>query len=315
VKRNLTWLAGWLCAALALGLVFWWRADGGKKAGSTAVGSGPQVTKPYPRESDASERRTKNPREEFDAARKRGMTEEEVRGVVEEFHSYNIHSVKPEDLPPKNLQMLWERENRWYLDTLILGFGMSDLQRSEVAKKLSEMRERDLRSYQDYLTQKQIPDLRKTKNAIDHFLVISDFLYEHRLLNSQEYAPWNLCDLTQLQKEMIGYMPPEGGLDWLPGRLSSDVSLTEEEREIWDHWYGRGWNDVPHAGKLFPLSLGQMKRVAELHQAGIALHPDEVKIFPDLEQTKILTASQLRIHLLLDPNRGVDLLEEIGGGK
>lgn len=308
-------LVGMVCVALALGVAFWMWHDGDEDGVAPLTTDSSRGTKPYPRERDERERRTKNPREEFEAARKRGLTEAEVRGVVEEFHSYNIHSVKPEDLPPEKLQKLWESENRWYLDTLVSGFGMSDLQRSEVAKKLSEMRARDMRSYQDNLTQKQIPDLQRVQNAIDHFFVLSYFLDEHKWLNRQEYAPWNLCDLTQSQKEMIGYMPPEGGLDWLPGRLSSDVSLTEEELEIWDHWYGREWNDVPHAGKFFPLSMGQMKRVAVLHQAGIALHSGEVKIFPDLEQAKTLTTSQLRIHLLLDPDRGVDLLEEIGGEK
>jgi hypothetical protein len=304
---------GGLCLLVAITLA--WFSPPEMKAGVSSEESGQQVTNPYPRELDAREVPTKNTREEFEAARKRGLTEAEVREVVEEFHSYNIHSLKPEDLPPENLKMLWESENRWYLDTLMTGFGMSDLQKSEVARKLSEMRARDLRDYQEYLTKKQIPDLQKIQNAIDHFLVISDFLYEYKLLKRQEYAPWNLCDLTQLQKEMIGYLPLEGGFDWLPGRLPSDVSLTEEELEIWDHWYGRGWNDVPDAGKLFPLSMGQMKRVVELHQAGIALHSGEVKTFPDLEQAKILTAYQLRIHLLLNPNSGVDLLEEIGGGK
>lgn len=102
-------------------------------------GNGPRVTKPYTRERDARDRRTKSPREEFEAARKRGLTEEEVRGVVEVFFlelGMNWSAMEGNSIDELRVQK--RKVNAYYLEALVLGFGLTDEQKRIAQKKLME---------------------------------------------------------------------------------------------------------------------------------------------------------------------------------
>jgi hypothetical protein len=312
VKRKLTWLAGWLCAALALGLVFWLRSDGDKKGGVAGEGNAPRVTKPYPRERDARETRTKNPREEFEAARKRGMTEEEVRGIVEEFMRTGIGKIDLSNALEKELLDHRKAENSWYLKTLVQGFGLTPDQEREAAQELHKSR---VLAYSIFLGTMIQAAATIDIEAVPNDEIIDPDPFSDEVANWISvlgYRPWDLCELDVGQKEIIGLK--NDGEEWIwprPGSETWDFG-TEEKYVDLDDPFSEHKISVAHAGYVFPLSMDQVDHIHAANKPRDHTLTDEDGNLLLLNEIKVLTPLQLRTLLLVQPSFAKNLMKELG---
>lgn len=313
MRRKSTRPAVWLCAVLALGVAFWLRPDGEKKAGLAAEGSGPRVTKAHSRESDAGERRTKNPREEFEAARKRGLTEEEVRWIVEDFMELGIDSDGISAGTQEGYYQLRMKRQAWLIDALVSGFGLSDEQKKQAAARLRDIGEKDYKEFEDYLAEiKTIEVEGKAIRIIDGSKVWKLTDAEHWLTDDQ-CLPWNLCELDEAQKEMIGLRIE--GEEWIwprPGSETVDFG-TKETYENLDDPFTNQSSFITEAGKIFPLSMEQVDRI----RGGNSLSSEKFGITVTgrrglLLYVRGLSTPQLMTLLLLRPDMAVHLRRELG---
>lgn len=320
MKRKLTWLAGWLCAALALSLGFWLWANGDKKDGVVAETNGPQVTKPYPRERDERERRTKNPREEFEAARKRGMTEEEVRGIVEGFMSFGITFEYQQDMPDEDYMEMGKRARDWYRETLVEGFALTQVQELVLIKVLREYGKRDLASYMESLALLRAKkDKTKIRGANHDFFSGLGNLPNFQLdwlgdfgLSEAETLLRNPDFLDERQREMIGYVDKSGQWSWVNGmERTLDYGTTDYYSDLSDP-FANGNKVMDTAGEIFPLSMWQVERLGDFEDESVSPHTPILKTGNHLDRVKFLTRSQLRTLLLSRPEMAGVLMKELG---
>lgn len=322
VKRKLTSLAGLLCAALALGLVFWLLPDGGMKGGNAAKGNGPQVTKPYPRERDARETRTKNPREEFEAARKRGLTEVEVRGIVEEFLVKGIATTDLNGTREKRIREAREKGHEWYLETLIDGIGLSGVQREEAESKLHQMLEGDLMRFQRAVQSKAINAMPRKgegqKAGNDDSNLSAARLFEDMCgirfwLRDGSLLPWNICKLENWQEEMIRTKEQDG--QWTESQLGDvtlDYGTDKRYVGLCDPFVTGEPLNISEAGNFFPLSMEQVDRIRQTEFTRGTPVAEEEREPSLLIRVQFLAVPQLRTLLLYEPEMAVKLMEELG---
>lgn len=320
MKRKLTWLAGWLCAALALGLVFWLRADGEKKGGDASEGSGPQVTKPYPRERDERERRTKNPREEFEAARKRGLTEEEVREVVVNFLEAVSYEDKVGQPVEAVLRDVWEKRLDVYFDALVDGFDLSQdqiwtLKSKEPALATHFVARTLLLASVDEAWEVKLPgegDSAFEKNSTPTNLEQIETMVRHPMSFSDEILPWNLIELSEDQKQMVGYHDDAGEWIWVDGQNSTlDFGTTESYRDLIDPFVDDR-TVMGMAGGIFPLSMWQVERLGDFEDEIVSPHTPKTINGGELDRAKFLTRPQLKTLLLFNPEMADKLMKELG---
>jgi hypothetical protein len=323
VKTKLTWVVGCLCLALAL-----WIGSGvpggGYSRKSPMVLNG-RVTKPYPRDRDPRmERRTKNPREEFEAARKRGLTEEEVRVVVEDFVAMNLYPMNSgRTIDKERTHEVWKRRQQWYLDTLVSGFGLSDQQKNQAAAKLREMIESEFNHYQEYLANKKSFDMAASREGKVSRWLILELLGADSWFRDQEYAPWNLCDLDDAQRQMVGYADGEGQWVWISeGKMTNDFGTDERYENLDDQQTSQNGFINP-AGRFFPLSMDQVDRIRSanvIHVDHLNQGDGKIEIEPEvtlvarlgiLPYAKLLSEPQLRTYLLFRPDMASQLGEEL----
>ena len=326
MNRKGTRFAGWVCIAVAVCLAVRLWPDGQRENLSLADGGRTPALKPYPREREKRDVRLKNPREEFETARKRGLTEEEVLRVVEDFLGAGLGNSITFGYSSDVLFEMRSGAQKWYLDTLVAGFKLTDSQKQEAAAKLKMTLKDD---FQEYLAdakmsqEMNVPGLdadsaaslmsayapyitHVTPTLADRFVGVSHWMTESKLF------PWDLCELDERQKKLIGYEKPEDGWFWVPGGAIEAEKVTEEELENWDFRFEGGWKDVPSAGKIFPLSLGQMSRMVDAEIAdGISDSSDD-RVPPLLLRVKFMTAPQLRTLLLFEPETAGELMKELG---
>ena len=312
--------------ALALGMVFWlWPAGEGSGV-VEAEGNRPRVTKPYERDRDSRmEKLTKNPREEFEAARNRGLTEEEVRWVVEDFLGTGI-SAMPELVAP--VQELLERrrvQQRWYLDTLVDGFWLTGEQK-EIAKlrlgaALSEDQEAYLKAERDGET---ITIYQTAGNPI--LSVDSPFLPgieavgitpAARMLDVSLWlglgrlAPWDLCDLDEAQREISRFDPGRAEQGASPRVATTKDAGTDEHYEDLDDPFEENSVKFMAAGSIFPLSMGQVDRIRAASNTYRVSQGGGVKRPGLIDEVKCLTSSQLKTLLLFRPEMADELMKEL----
>ena len=323
VKTKLTWLAGCLCLAVAL----WIGTDvpGGGYSGQSPMALNWRVTKPYPRDRDPRmEKRAKDPREEFEAARKRGLTEEEVRWVVEDFVAMNLNPKSPDrtaDL--EDAREEWKRREQWYLDTLVSGFGLSEEQKKQAAGRLRELGEKEFSGYQEFLANREsLIEQASREGKIARWALLEN-LGTYGWFLGESRSPWNLCDLDEEQKKITGYADGEGKWVWIPGGEMTNDFGTDERYENLDDQQTSQNGFINPAGWIYPLSMGQVDRIRSAN----VVHVDHVNqgdrvigIKPEIKlvsrlgilpYAKLLSEPQLRTYLLLRPEMAVHLSEEL----
>jgi hypothetical protein len=261
-------------------------------------------------------KRTKNPRDEFEAARKRGMTEEEVRWVVEDFLETGILDWESVGVPLDQLTKRRDKEYEWYLGILVEGFGLTRQQRKEAENALEKIKEADsehflavMKSAKEYLTHKDpFAEESELRTRVPGDLVRGVSIWAQ----GEKISPWNLCTLDEAQKSMLPLRLEDGQWIWdRSGSVTLDYG-TAERYENLDDPFTDLWIFV-RGGDIFPLSMAQVDgiRGAEF-QLNSTKHPDGVPDPPLFEQLKFLTAPQLRTLLLYEPEVAGSLVKELG---
>jgi len=315
VKWSKNKLVGWVCLAVALGILLYnllgrERSDGGK-----SVGGGIPVTKPFLRDGsrlrEGSEVKT-NPREEFGAARKRGMTEQEVRWIVEDFRNLGIDSGEIAAGSAEAYYGIRMRRHQWLLDALKSGFGLSKEQKSQTVESLEVLGARDLAGFTKYLTEIKSFEVEGKEYRVIDGSKVRSLTDSHNWLKGPDYAPWNLCDLKESQKDMVRFRNEEGRWIWIrEGSRTLDFGMTEKYEASSDAFM----TDpviMNGGGYFFPLSMGQVEGMigAKLHQASKA--PEGKGKVERLALVRFLTTPQLKTLLLFEPEMAEQLMKELG---
>jgi hypothetical protein len=300
-------------------------ATGDGSSRKQPVGLNGRVTKPHPRDRDPRmEMRAKNPREEFEAARKRGLTEEEVRWVVEDFVAMNLNPKSPDrTADPEDAREEWKRREQWYLDTLVSGFGLSEEQKKQAAGRLRELGEREFKDYQEFLANRKALNEEAGRLGGVNRWGIMEILGADGWFCVDACAPWNLCDLDEEQKKIIGYVDGEGQWGWpTGGKMTKDFG-TDERYENLDNQQISQNGFINPAGRFFPLSMDQVDRIRSanvIHVDHLNQGDRKIEIEPEvtlvarlgiLPYAKLLSEPQLRTYLLLCPEMAVHLSEEL----
>lgn len=311
-------LAAAVCLALGVGLVVFSYKDGQEYGETTEVERAP-VTKPYPREREERELRTKNPREEFEAARKRGLTEGEVRGIVSEYLKMGITFQNHQDRSEEAYVEMGDKARAWYQDALVEGFGLDQVQKPVLRRMLQQAGKDDLVEFKDRLMR-----FRELRRKMDEG-VIGLEAYGYALefgsppevvggfgLLGEDIRPRILALLDEEQMEMVGFFDVEGKR-WIwvdGGSRTLDFGTSDCYGDLSDPFSESGVMAV--AGKVFPLSMRQVECLGDYE--GEAVSPHTPKLFDGgyLEQVRFLTAPQLKTLLLLDPQIAGKLEKELG---
>jgi hypothetical protein len=277
--------AGLVFVAVALGVAFWMWPEAVEDGVESATGDRSRAKKPYPRARQEREIRKKNPREEFEAARERGLTEKEVRGIVEEF----VESMDFEDQPHRPVEVVlheWRMKRLTiYLDAMADGFSLSKKQKLDVQAKLpalavkhvarcllfeSDDRGAALAFHGAARVISEPGDLTRAEQieAIDgHPISFVD----------EGIRPRELCDLVESQMQVIGYQDDAKEWIWVDRRQMTLDYGTMEHYADWDDPFTDGADVIGAAGEVFPLSMRQVERLGDLEDESVSPHTPKVR--------------------------------------
>ena len=246
-------------------------------------------------------------RDRYEAARKLGMTEQEVQWIVSDFVGLGIDSQEISVDSLEGYYGLMIRRQKWLLDSLVTGFGLSEDQKSQAAERLLQLAQTDCEEFQEYLvSSKPFESEGKIYQIVDGSKVrkLTDPTY---WLEREEYASRNLCELNEDQMDMIA-IKVGGGWIWpRPGSSTKDFG-TEERYEELDDTQSSQSGLISQAGKVFPLSMEQVDRIRNANSASL----DSVqKKGGSLEFVKVLAPAQFKIMLLLRPDLAGELVSEM----
>lgn len=259
----------------------------------------------------------KNLTEDYAARCSKGLSELEIRWIVEDFQGEGLDegpgslldamqaivSAHPEwaaasgeasDRLEKLAGLLGGRQRAWYRSALADALRLDDPQRQGLKKAIAEAYEDDWEGYE------------KSKTGSEstlHAGLQDKLLQPAQWLASDRYAPWSLCKLTveQLgitrydevkdkQLTVIGSGAAEDAPSWLDLK---PVHLVTTGESTFEDAFGLETRD---AEAVFPFAQDQ--RI-----------PENDKL---LDLAKRLHPSQLKMLLLLDPTRAGELMKELG---
>ena len=295
-----------LCILICI-LLIWERQPGAKSSED-----GSPVTKPYQRVHDPNmEKRTKNPREDFEAARKRGMTEEEVRLVVKEY----FQAIAFEDQPGRPVEMIlneaMEKRLDLYFDALEEGFNLTKEQVSEIRGKLpglvaQQVNGRLLLVEVERAWESTGPDEDESRvhakpSALTRLEKIEIFVKDPTLVFYDELYPWKISVLNESQQQMIGYQDEAGEWMWVDGsERTLDYGITDCYADL-NYPFEEDVRVMDAAGEVFPLSMWQVERMGDFEDESVSPHTPRMISGSDLDRVKLLSRPQLKTLLLLNP--------------
>ena len=293
--------AGWMCVAFAMGALIWLWLDRERQGGGTVTEDRALVTKLHPRVHDPRrEGRTKAPREEFEAARKRGLTEEEVRGIVRDFQKLGYSELKQKGGSLEEFRNFRTKAWQWYSDLLAEGFGFTGEQERLVSKRLQEMGEKDF-STQLEVFGKIMPDSSQYPTISPENTEALEILLGTRVwLAWQKYEAWELCNLSEDQMEIGWSAVAKFGQSWVIGEERTKDPDTDEHYNNLDNPFEPAHQVFSESGKIFPISMEQADRIRGAKGKSL------------LELVKFLSPGQLRTLLLFEPENAEALMKEFG---
>ncbi|MFD0892893.1 hypothetical protein KBB96_15835 [Luteolibacter ambystomatis] len=200
----------WLVSATALLSIGAWQAAqiavDAKTRAMAAVKVPPKKTRSDGRKPSAKELAQIDPVGTYIARAKRGMTDQEINWMIEDFHKRGLDK----DLVPdtvEHYQSLRQRQAAWYLQALAEGFSLSPSQKSEAAARLRRWR---LQGDEEYAAKANEPDP-ITNNELKVGDRAADYAFASQWLFIGDHAdPSVLCDLTPEQKRLTYQDMPSG---------------------------------------------------------------------------------------------------------
>ncbi|MGC4016278.1 MAG: hypothetical protein QM755_17410 [Luteolibacter sp.] len=277
----------WLLAATALLSIGAWQAariSMDLKADATAVKPPPKKTRSDGRKPLAKELAQADPVGAYLARAKRGMKDQEIRWIEEDFRGASLDMYPSAGDSLLHQRAYRARQQEWYAAALGDGLALSKGQREEVANSLSRLLESEFGG----------EDIKLSRIWIDTMM--------GSWLGGPGYAPWNLCHLTPGQlslttKSSSAENWDQGGVwtsiwafpviqDPLTGKQIPFINTSpRDDTQNPSHLY------LPGAG-VFPLTPAQTIAVAD--------HPEAATLPPEsLDQARRYQPAQYRVALLL----------------
>lgn len=304
----------WLIAALILSLVGGWMAAlVANRPAAKHSAPGPPVlpTKVSDRKPQEGQAGTVAVVKDYIARCQKGMTEREVRWVIEDFQkaglAQGVRGASSEEFIRQR-----KAQHAWYLDLLADGLRLNPEQRGAAREKLAGLLEEAVAGFQKDLSEQASEPIEQDGRRLQLVSaeVITKLIHADKWLTDERYAPWELCDLTEQQL----------GVTWRP-------ILTGMKNDGMEGEAG-GWLDVPATPVIFeegkapviPDSLfpaGYREFTAHLKDAGsvfpvaaVSLPAGPVHEPPLMKELRGYHPSQLKTLLLLQPELAEEVIAE-----
>ena len=222
---------------------------------------------------DAVGREVRSVAEEYMMKAERGMTEDEVRWVVEDFLALGLDVEYPEDTTAEGYLALRKAREDWYLGALVSGLRLTKEQERQAREAMGVLREKDYAEFVEYLNGvKSFEDEGQEMKVFDggkarKLMSASYWLF------GPEYLPAALCELSEEQKA-VSRSGFNGDVDPF---LEDGVSLSDEH-VAYDMY-------APFFYHVFPLTDDQdlesnraTKETEGWLPEAMCLHPNQLKI-------------------------------------
>jgi hypothetical protein len=307
----------WLMAALILSLVGGWMAAlVANRPATKHSPSGPPVlpTKVSDREPRGTKGEPVDVVEDYIARCKKGMTEQEVRWVIEDFQKSGL-DWNPRSAPPEEFIRQRKAQQRWYLDLLTDGLRLDPDQRRMAQEKLAAFFDEAVADFQSKLSEKGsgASEQEGALHLLENGGTTKQLVEAGSWLADEKYAPWELCELTEEQVRLtwFGWIDsrrnanPDGltyepEMPWFGDRMIEGGPSEDGGWELGDFPTGDAPSDIRGAGDIFPFMSGQKFLLGE----GDGVGPIDV-------QAMGCHPAQLKTLLLLAPGIGEKLLEKL----
>ena len=247
---------------------------------------------------DGTSREVRSVAEEYLMKAKRGMTEDEVRWVVEDFVALGLDVEYPEDKTAEGYLALRKARENWYLAALVSGLRLTDEQEREARKRMGVLREKDYAEFVEYLDGlKSFEHEGKEMKVFDggkaRALMDAD-----QWMNHEGYSPWELCLLSKDQLAVTRFRhenpdDTEKFKDWLVGAAeaeddSVDSKLSEELAYDVGNMYALGLMGWASVDSIFPLTRkqgdmllgeGKVRSPKDFSELAMVLQPEQLKMY------------------------------------
>lgn len=233
--------------------------------------------------------------QEYLSKTQRGMTETEVRWVVQDFLARGLDVEYPEDTTAEGFLALRKAREQWYLGALVSGLRLTIEQESEARERMKVLRDMD---YLEYL--KYIDGLKPFEQGGKKMLMIEGgkaitLTDANQWLNQEGYRPWELCQLREDQLSLTRFHSQNQEKADSQG-AEDHVMNPKLPEELADHglnYYALGMMGFGAVDSFFPLSRNQVS-VLLSEESNQASHGH-------LEWVKVMHSEQLKMFLLFNP--------------
>jgi hypothetical protein len=327
LQRRTFWsFAGWLL----LGFACWEAGEvarGGRTAPSKAL-SPPLQSRSGERPALVREMTAGDPIANYLAQAKRGMTEQEVRWMLEDFQAAGLDRTDDEldALDLASAKAHRRKLDQWYLAALSDGLSLSPLQKEEVTAKLDARFASDLQRILQ--VEQQLGD--QVSATGDELLTESDlkrakalFTYGRALFITSFFAPWNLISLSQDQTALtlhywvIEEWKRQNGANLFGSSEQQEPEYWLQEADPFADFESQTLIQDPISGNLLKNPGPMVDRKNLLQSRVFPFTPDQIpswnKASSLLEQARCCHPAQLRMALLEDPNLFQQMRTELDG--
>lgn len=214
------------------------------------------------------------PAEAFAERLARGLSPREVRWIIEDFENADIGG---EVRAAETAEFLSERrrQHRWLLGLLKQGLALRPDQEREVVENLNLWFDRAARDFSEEVGSLPTIEVKGREMRVVPGEIVSRVIEPGRWLKDDACAPWNLCELTSAQMQLV--LPMDADEEILPG----------------DGWWEAGRDGDP-ARLIFTVAPGTVPPSSDGLEAALTLHP-----------------AQLKSLLLIEPSHVARLREEL----
>ncbi|OYV07578.1 MAG: hypothetical protein CFE26_00285 [Verrucomicrobiales bacterium VVV1] len=245
---------------------------------------------------------------------KRGMTDQEIRWLIEDFQTAGLDQV---DRSLKGT--LRAKQQAWYLEALTEALQLRPEQKDQARARMDELLKKDLEAFEQGIA--GVTEVREPTEGIPNESPIAPYADATTWLLKDAYAPWNLCDLSAEQSQLTLQRWKEAEKE---KELKKEVAEGSEEAApfslaalVFPEWvrsHGIAMQD-PTSGNIIeyppPSALDLACTMPGTARGGMMMISDIIPLTPDQKladhrydvasQARLLQPAQLRVALLLTP--------------
>lgn len=132
-----------------------------------------------------------------------GMSVKKMRWIVDDFLAAGLGETSLEAAPSETYFLIMKKQHRWYADTLDLGLGLTEQQKREVERNLSEAADKARKKLDAEMASVKAFEvdgkLYKITGATELYALTDPKIW----VLDEAYRPWNLCELDEGQMKFF----------------------------------------------------------------------------------------------------------------